>query len=99
MAIHLALNGFYINLVDLEGYGFTGGTRINRLTINKFHAQVNTLLEQVKPNLPCFLFAHSMGGLIINSYLGCNPDIAARLAGVIYSAPYFGAPEGQINFA
>ena len=33
---------------------------------------------------------HSMGGLTINSYLGLNPSIADRLAGVIYSAPFFG---------
>jgi hypothetical protein len=35
-----------------------------------------------------------MGGLTVNAYLGCNPEISKRLAGVIYSAPYFGAPEG-----
>ena len=39
-----------------------------------------------------------MGGLTINSYLGFNPEISKRLAGVIYSAPYFGNPDGQINF-
>jgi alpha-beta hydrolase superfamily lysophospholipase len=54
-------------------------------------------LQQVNPDLPCFLFGHSMGGLTVNAYLGHNPDIAKRLAGVIYSAPYLGAPEGQIN--
>jgi alpha-beta hydrolase superfamily lysophospholipase len=36
---------------------------------------------------------HSMGGLTINTYLGLNPKIADRLAGVIYSAPFFGMPE------
>jgi alpha-beta hydrolase superfamily lysophospholipase len=39
-----------------------------------------------------------MGGLTVNSYLGFNPEIAKRLAGVIYSAPFFGSPDGQINF-
>ena len=38
-----------------------------------------------------------MGGLTVNAYLGHNPEIANRLAGVIYSAPFFGSPEGQIN--
>lgn len=97
-AIHFALNGFYVYLVDLEGFGFSAGSRINHLTVEKFHHQVNTLLEQVKSDLPCFLLGHSMGGLTINSYLGFNPEIAKRLAGVIYSAPFFGAPDGQINF-
>lgn len=97
-ALHFALNGYYVHLVDLEGFGFSGGCRINRLTIEKFHHQVNTVLEQVNPDLPCFLFGHSMGGLTVNAYLGYNPDIAKRLAGVIFSAPYFGAPDGQVNF-
>lgn len=38
-----------------------------------------------------------MGGLTVNSYLGYNREIAKRLAGVIYSAPFFGSPDGQIN--
>lgn len=36
---------------------------------------------------------HSMGGLTINTYLGVNPHIADKLAGVIYSAPFFGMTE------
>ena len=36
-AIHFALNGFYVYLVDLEGFGFSAGSRINRLTVEKFH--------------------------------------------------------------
>jgi alpha-beta hydrolase superfamily lysophospholipase len=31
-----------------------------------------------------------MGGMAINTYLGLNPDVAAKLSGVIYSAPFFG---------
>ena len=34
-----------------------------------------------------------MGGMIINTYLDQNPEIAERVAGVIYSAPFFGIPE------
>ena len=96
-ASKFALNGFFVYLIDLEGFGFTGGARINRLTIEKFHVQVTALLEQVRPDLPCFLFGHSMGGLTVNNYLDCNPDITARLSGIIYSAPYFGAPDGSIK--
>jgi pimeloyl-ACP methyl ester carboxylesterase len=36
-ALHYALNGFVVHLVDLEGFGFSGGCRINRLTVEKFH--------------------------------------------------------------
>ena len=93
IALHFALNGFRVHLVDLEGHGFSGGTRIVRLTIDQFHHSVTTLLQQVDPNLPCFLMGHSMGGLTVNSYLGLNPKIAERLAGVIYSAPFLGLHE------
>ena len=31
-----------------------------------------------------------MGALVVNTLLGLNPGLAARLAGVIYSAPLFG---------
>ena len=92
-AIQFALNGFCVHLVDLEGHGFTGGNRINKLSIEKFHHQVVTLLEQARPDIPLFLFGHSMGGLTVASFLGRNQQIAEKLAGVIYSAPYFGPHE------
>ena len=36
-ALQFALNGFYVYLVDLEGSGFSAGSRVNRLTIEGFH--------------------------------------------------------------
>lgn len=36
-AIHFALNGFRVILVDLQGFGFTQGPRILRLSIEIFH--------------------------------------------------------------
>ena len=51
-------------------------------------------MEELLPDGPCTLVGHSMGGLTVNSYLSFNPEIAKRLAGVIYSAPFFGSPEG-----
>lgn len=39
-----------------------------------------------------------MGGLTINTFLGLNPQIAEKLAGVIYSAPFFGIPR-KMNIA
>ena len=71
-AIQFALNGFCVHLVDLEGHGFSGGNRINKMSIEKFHHQVVTLLEQARPDIPLFLFGHSMGGLTVASFLGRN---------------------------
>ena len=93
MAIHLALNGFIVHLIDFEGFGFSGGKRITGLSIEAMHSQCTSLLTQVLPDLPLFLMGHSMGCLALNTYLGINPEIAKRLSGVIYSAPLFGVPD------
>jgi len=47
-------------------------------------------LASTLPDLPAFLLGHSMGCLAVNTYLQNNPDYAVKLAGVIYSAPFFG---------
>ena len=36
---------------------------------------------------------HSMGCLALNSYLALNPAVADKVAGVIYSAPFWGIPD------
>ena len=76
-----------MHLVDLEGHGYSGGARIVHLSIEKFHHSVTCMLEQVDPELPCFLMGHSMGGLTVTSFLGLNAKLGDRLAGVILSAP------------
>ena len=45
MALQIALNGFEVHLVDLEGFGMSGGARIVHLSIEKFHHSVACLLE------------------------------------------------------
>lgn len=76
--------------MDLEGQGLTTGFRVNNLSIERFHNQISSLILSASPDLPCFLSGHGIGGLAVNSFLGCNPDIANRLAGVMYSSPMFG---------
>ena len=93
MAMHYALNGFIVHLIDLEGFGYSGGGRVSRITIESMHLQITSLLTQVRPDLPLFLFGHSMGCMVLNTYLTINPKIADRLAGVIWSAPFWGMPE------
>ena len=82
-----------MHLIDFEGFGFAGGKRVTSLRVFNMHKQVTTLLSQVRPDLPLFLFGHSMGCLVLNSFLCLNPDIAERLAGVMYSAPFYGLPD------
>lgn len=88
-ALQLALNGYVVHMIDFEGYGYSAGSRISKLSVEKFHHSVTTILLQVSPDLPCFLLGHSMGGMTINTFLSLNPDVANKLSGVIYSAPFF----------
>jgi hypothetical protein len=37
IALTLALNGFVVHFIDLEGQGFSSGNRVNNITIEKFH--------------------------------------------------------------
>jgi len=93
LSLHLALNGFVVYMIDLEGSGYSAGNRINNLTVEKFHYQVATCLMQVSPDLPCYMLGHGVGALAINTFLGRNPKLASRVAGVFYCAPMFGSPD------
>lgn len=53
------------------------------------------MLKQVRPDLPLYIYGHSMGGLTITSFLVNNPQL--NIAGVILSAPMLGFNE-SINF-
>lgn len=88
-ALQLCPNGYDMVMVDLEGHGYSSGPRCANLNIERFSHQVASALSQADPSLPCFLCGHSLGGLVVNTFLGNNPEIAKRLAGVIYLAPLF----------
>lgn len=62
-------------------------------TVNDFHHNVTTLLSQANPNLPLFIYGHSMGGLTVLSYLINNPNL--NISGVILSAPFLGFHPSQ----
>ena len=54
--------------------------------ISELHYDFTALLKQVNPNLPLFVYAHSMGGLTVTSFLVNNPNL--NISGVILSAPF-----------
>lgn len=72
-ALQYALNGFDVHLVDLRGFGMTGGTRMAGWKISELHYDVIAMLKQVNPLLPLFIYGHSMGGLTVLSLLINNP--------------------------
>ncbi len=84
-----------VHAVDLECHGFAGGQRINGLRIDAFHFSLSAMILKFSENLPSFLYGNSMGCMVINTFLLKNPDL--KLAGVIFSAPFFGFSD-KINF-
>ena len=44
IAIHFALNGFIVHLIDFEGFGYSGGKRVSGLAVERMHLQVTSLL-------------------------------------------------------
>jgi alpha-beta hydrolase superfamily lysophospholipase len=85
MAEYLAKRGYAVNMVDLRGFGHSGGQRINEPTI-KILTDIETLLRTCcEKDLPTFLIAHGLGALLLNALLQENKDLP--IAGVICITP------------
>jgi len=84
-ALNYAINGLDVHLIDLTGYGYSSGIRMACNTIDIFQEDLSFLLELVNPNLPLFLYGHSMGGLTVASFLTNNPDL--NISGAVLTAP------------
>ena len=53
--------GIEIQMIDLRGYGGSGGGRVNS-SYHQLQANIASLFARLNPDLPIFLFGHSMGG-------------------------------------
>jgi len=90
----IAVYGF-----DLPGHGRSSG---QRLYVRRLEDYVETLdayvdrVRQAQPQAPLFVLGHSMGGLIVASFLSAVPhsrERQAKLAGAILSAPSVAEPD------
>jgi len=92
-----------VHLIDLRGFGyknikdfplkwirFSGGARANA-SVTELHRDIEVLLRQASPNLPLFLYGHSMGAALVTSLLIRNPFI--HISGVILTSGLFGFPK------
>lgn len=87
MAQHLNRAGIAVWGVDLRGHGRSSGSRVWTDHFDRYLDDVSLVLAEAQtahPDLPIFLFGHSMGGLIVlqSRLAEANPP-----AGLIVSAP------------
>ncbi|CAK82046.1 unnamed protein product (macronuclear) [Paramecium tetraurelia] len=89
LADFYAKAGFEVYMIDLRGFGYSGGAR-GCATQQQLLLDVKVLIQQVNPSLPLFLYGHSMGGLVVLAFTLLNPAI--QIAGVIATSPLLGFP-------
>ena len=65
----------------------SGGARVNA-SVEELHRDIEVLLRQASPNLPLFVFAHSMGAALIAGLLIRNYYL--NICGVIMASGFFG---------
>ena len=73
---------------DQRGYGRSGGRRAYVDTFDRYLDDLAQVLEVVRPrtpDVPLFLFGHSMGGLVVLKYV--LDRAPSSLAGLLLSAP------------
>lgn len=90
LSIQFAMNGYKVHMVDFRGYGWSGGNRAE-YTLVELQYDVVACLKEVDPDLPLFLYAHSMGTLITLNFLINNPNL--NISGVILQAPLTSNPK------
>lgn len=79
LADFFAKNQFIVHLIDMRGFGYSGGSR-GAQTIPQLHMDLEVLLRQVSKDLPLFLYGHAMGGLLIITLIMRNPSL--KIAGL-----------------
>lgn len=87
MAEHLNRAGIAVWGLDLRGHGRSSGSRVWTDHFDRYLDDVSLVLGEARaahPDLPIFLFGHSMGGLIVLQSRFAEVD---RPAGLIASAP------------
>lgn len=96
MAKMIALQGFKVRLIDLRGFGLSGGARAQS-SLTEFFWDIKTLIKQCENDKPLFLMGHSMGAGLITLFLQQNKGL--NLSGVILSSPFYKFPKSvDVNY-
>jgi len=96
IAKNLAQNDFEVHMIDISGFGGSGGGR-SLSTFEDMQDDIGVLFKQIKNEKPIFLLGHSMGGGLVLNFVLANPDL--NLAGLILNSPFYRFPANvRINF-
>lgn len=83
---------YEVLLIDLTGFGYSGGPR-GCSSVEVMANDVITLLSQANPDLPLFMYAHSMGAMLTLKLLLTKPDI--KVSGVVLTGPFLNLPRDR----
>lgn len=89
IARFFAAHDYEVLLIDLTGFGYSGGPR-GCSTVEMMENDVITLLTEARPDLPLFMYAHSMGALVTIKLLIQRPEI--KVSGCFITSPFLGLP-------
>ena len=89
IAKFFANQNYEVLLIDLNGFGYSGGPR-GCSTMENMINDVIIMLTQANPDLPLFMYAHSMGAMITMKLLLSRPEI--KVSGVIFTGPFLNFP-------
>jgi len=69
MAEYFVKKGYVINMIDMRGFGYSGGDRVNEPT-RKVLSDIETLMRNCcERDLATFIIAQGLGALFINALL------------------------------
>ena len=88
VAVDLTKAGYVLTGYDLRGHGKSGGPRGHTPSYEALMDDTSKFINLVKnhyPQLPCFLYGHSLGGTLVINFALCR---SAELSGVIATGPW-----------
>ncbi len=97
--------GLHVHLMDLRGHGRSQGIRGHASDFSLLASDLENFVEHLeaagdlKREQPCYLFAHSLGGLIVLDFLAKSGihGFHTRINGAILSSPALGIRPGVLN--
>ena len=91
LAEHLSKFGIESVVMDLRGFGRSGGKKACVKHFSDYYKDLEALhlwIARTRKNTPLFILGHSFGGLIVSSYAASYGS--APVTGLILSSPLFG---------